>query len=287
MTRLRIFLLQTTLVLMLVGTSACGKDAPAPAPSKSVSKKIAIPAASTVVPAVAAVQNSDVPETAPELAETKSADMLPTAVPVMKDEVAPENTVLSLEGKTLASLSEPAAATEEMPDAIAVPGAALSGEQAGAIDNPAPVVPTIDGAADLLKTSALVKESLLLQGSYDPSGRINPFAPLFSEQPAELKRSSKGKREKRAPQTPLERVALSQLKVTAVIRAPSGNRALVEDATGKGYVVQNGVYIGLNSGRVVEITNDRIVVEEEIEDVMGELKIQSAELKLQKPAGEL
>jgi type IV pilus assembly protein PilP len=82
-------------------------------------------------------------------------------------------------------------------------------------------------------------------------------------------------------------VALSQLKVTALIRAPSGNRALVEDATGKGYVVQNGVYIGLNSGRVVEITNDRIIVEEEIEDVMGELKIQSAELKLQKPAGEL
>jgi len=271
---------------MLVGTSACGKDAPVPAPSKSVSKKIAIPAASTVVPAVAAVQNPDVPEAAPEEAATKSADMLTTAVPGIQGTVAPANTGFSMERKTLASLSEPAAATEKMSDAIAVPTPALSGAQALTFEQLTSVGPSIPAGADLSGTSALVKESLLLLGSYDPTGRINPFAPLFREQPTELKASTK-ERAKRQPQTPLERVALSQLKVTALIRAPSGNRALVEDATGKGYVVQTGVYIGLNSGRVVEITNDRIIVEEEIEDVMGELKIQSAELKLQKPAGEL
>ncbi len=135
--------------------------------------------------------------------------------------------------------------------------------------------------------SELVKESLQMGMTYDPAGRFDPFEPLFKEQQNTATAGvSKGKRDKRVPQTPLERVALSQLKLTAIIRAPSGNRALVEDATGKGYVIQKGTYIGLNSGRVVEIDQNRIVVEEEIENVMGELTIQNAEIKLQKPAGE-
>lgn len=141
--------------------------------------------------------------------------------------------------------------------------------------------------APVAETSELVKASLQIAGSYDPEGRFNPFEPLFKEQAtAQETAPKKGTREKRKPQTPLERVALSQLKVTAIIRSPSGNRALVEDASGKGYVVKKGTYIGLNAGQVIEIDRDRIVVEEEIESVMGELRIENSELKLQKPAGE-
>lgn len=137
------------------------------------------------------------------------------------------------------------------------------------------------------ETSELIKASLQIAGTYDPEGRFDPFEPLFKEQPTvEEEPPDKDKRKKRKPQTPLERVALSQLKVTAIIRSPSGNRALVEDASGKGYVVQKGTYIGLNAGQVIEIDKDRIVVEEEIESVMGELRIENSELKLQKPAGE-
>lgn len=127
-----------------------------------------------------------------------------------------------------------------------------------------------------------------MASSYNPNGRFDPFEPLFKDQPdVQEVTAQKGKKEKRIPQTPLERVALSQLKLTAIIRAPSGNRALVEDATGKGYLIAKGTYIGLNSGRVTEVSNDRIVIEEEIENVMGEIDIQNEELKLQKPAGEL
>lgn len=136
--------------------------------------------------------------------------------------------------------------------------------------------------------SQLVQESLKMVSSYDPTGRIDPFEPLFKEESETPQvATAKGKREKRAPQTPLEKISLNQLKLTAVVRAPSGNYAMVEDATGKGYVITKGTYIGLNSGRVIEIGNDNIVVEEEIENVMGEIEIQNEELKLQKPAGEL
>jgi type IV pilus assembly protein PilP len=137
-------------------------------------------------------------------------------------------------------------------------------------------------------SSDLVKESLEVANSYNPKGRFDPFEPLFKEEPeAPTAVSVKSKRKRRVPQTPLERVALSQLKLSAVIRAPSGNSALVEDATGKGYVVVKGTYIGLNSGKVIRIEKDRIVIEEEIENVLGELTVQNSELKLQKPAGEL
>ena len=135
--------------------------------------------------------------------------------------------------------------------------------------------------------SELVRETREIMTSYNPKGRFDPFEPLFKEQQNEetsVKKQSD--REKRIPQTPLERVALSQLKLSAIIRASSGNKALVVDATGKGYVVKKGTYIGLNSGRVIQIEPERIVIEEDIEDIMGELKIRNSELKLQKPPGE-
>ena len=124
----------------------------------------------------------------------------------------------------------------------------------GKVDSPS--------AATAEETSELIKESLQIAGSYDPKDRFDPFEPLFKEQPTVQETTTeKGKREKRKPQTPLERVALSQLKVTAIIRSPGGNRALVQDASGKGYVVRKGTYIGLNAGQVIEIDKDRIVVE--------------------------
>jgi type IV pilus assembly protein PilP len=72
----------------------------------------------------------------------------------------------------------------------------------------------------------------------------------------------------------------------AIIRASSGNRGLVEDSSGKGYIIKNGTYIGLNSGIVTQINANSLIVEEELENLMGELILQNTEIKLQKPAGE-
>jgi type IV pilus assembly protein PilP len=135
--------------------------------------------------------------------------------------------------------------------------------------------------------SDLIKESMAVAGTYDPNDRFDPFEPLFKDEPEAPISTQNSKRKKRMPQTPLERVALSQLKLSAIMRTSKGNSAIVEDATGKGYVIKKGTYIGLNSGRVIQIDRDGIVVEEEIEDLMGEFKIKNTELKLQKPAGEL
>jgi type IV pilus assembly protein PilP len=182
-------------------------------------------------------------------------------------------------GTPAAPASQPGAMAALEP-AQTTPAASDIGAQPASAP-PAPPTPAAAGASELIKAS------LQISSSYDPEGRFDPFEPLFKEQSTQSITSAKDKRNKRTPQTPLERVALAQLKVTAIIRAASGNRALVEDATGKGYVVQIGTYMGLNSGQVIRIDNDRIVVEEEIESVVGELTVQNNELKLQKPAGEL
>ena len=121
---------------------------------------------------------------------------------------------------------------------------------------------------------------------YDIKGRFDPFEPLLKDDPEQGVTTSKT-RKKRIPQTPLERVAISQLKLSAILRTGKGNSAIVEDATGKGYVVRKGTYIGLNSGQVTRISKSSVMIEEEIEDVSGEFRIQNIELKLQKPAGEL
>jgi type IV pilus assembly protein PilP len=121
--------------------------------------------------------------------------------------------------------------------------------------------------------------------SYDAIGKIDPFAPLFREKPESVKKS-KHKKKKRIPRTPLERIDLSQLKLVGIILASSGNRALVEESSGKGYVIKKGTYIGMNSGKVVNIKKEKVVVEEEFEDVFGKTKFRHREIKLPKPPGE-
>jgi len=120
---------------------------------------------------------------------------------------------------------------------------------------------------------------------YDPKQRINPFTPVFGSKKVDAEEKVR-KRKKRIPQTPLERISLDQLKLVAIIRASTGNRALVEDAVGKGYIIRNGTYIGLNSGMVTQINANSVIVEEEVENLKGEFVLKSTEIKLQKPAGE-
>jgi len=133
---------------------------------------------------------------------------------------------------------------------------------------------------------------------YTHKEKTDPFVPLFKAEkpPAKTALEKRGKeagevkkgkgkkeRKKRIPRTPLEKVDLSQLKLVAILRSESGNRALMQDASGKGYVVKKGTYIGIHGGKVAEIFEDRVIIEEEVKDASGKIVISRKELKLQKP----
>ena len=152
---------------------------------------------------------------------------------------------------------------------------------------PKPVVPGGSDQEAIASASADVaaKSSAKMPAVYDPKGKIDPFEPLFKETPTVA--LVKKERQKRAPRTPLERIDIGQLKLVGIILAESGNKALVEEASGKGYVIKTGTYLGTNSGKVVEIEKDRVIVAEEYEDALGNLTIRNTEIKLPKPPGEL
>ena len=122
----------------------------------------------------------------------------------------------------------------------------------------------------------------------ETQGKIDPFTPLFRDEPVKTEKIETATEVKqRIPLTPLEKIDLGQLKLVAIVQAPSGDKALVEEATGKGYIVTKGTYIGVHSGRIIDILKDMIIVEEEVQDVLGKVTISRRELKLQKPPGEI
>ena len=109
----------------------------------------------------------------------------------------------------------------------------------------------------------------------------DPFEPIFNAKDRHT--VSRKKRSKRMPLTPLEALDLSQLKLVGVMLSERGNTALVEDASGKGYVIKEGTYIGTNAGKVTQILKDRFIVEEELEGIDGKRVVQIREIILHKP----
>ncbi len=269
-------------VVLLMSVLACGESAPTANQKEPVRKKIAVQ------------QNHQAIKPAPVVQEgqkTEAASLVPPNGSDANQEAKQAISETKIEpGVQLAAAADrKPALTEQETTSVGNPETGAAAEITPAQSSTPPEISDNTTQQSVpAPASDLIKESLQVAGTYDPAGRFDPFEPLFKEQnnSAEVK-TSKGKHDKRVPQTPLERVSLSQLKVTAILRSTEGNSALVEDATGKGYVIKRGTYIGLNSGRVIEIDKSRILIEEEIENVMGELTIQKAELKLQKPAGEL
>jgi type IV pilus assembly protein PilP len=120
---------------------------------------------------------------------------------------------------------------------------------------------------------------------YDRKGKIDPFEPLFKETVAEKGNQKKVK--KREPKTPLERIALSQLKLVGIVTAPRGNMAMVEEASGKGYTIRKGTYIGINGGQVDRIEKEKVVISETYEDLSGKTETREVELTILKPPGVL
>jgi type IV pilus assembly protein PilP len=123
---------------------------------------------------------------------------------------------------------------------------------------------------------------------YNPKGKVDPFAPLLRDESAAAAVAKlRATGDPNRPKTPLEKIDLGQLKLVAIITALGGNRALVEESSGKGYIIKEGTYIGLNSGKVVGIKADKVFVEEEFEDIYGKPVTQKKEITLPKPPGEL
>ena len=118
--------------------------------------------------------------------------------------------------------------------------------------------PPAEGNSPALSQSALPMGGPT--GSYDPSGRRDPFAPILDQlQP--------GRGDESLP--PLQRVSLTELNLIAVIWGAYGYTAMVQTPDGHGYTVRRGTRIGQNNGVVSIVTERGIIVQERFTDVYG------------------
>lgn len=116
----------------------------------------------------------------------------------------------------------------------------------------------------------IVEENEVVEYAYEPEGRRDPFRSFVLEEA----------RERREGRGPLEQFELSQLKVVAVVWQANRPRALIQDPSGRGYVVAEGTSMGKNAGRVIRIHDGGLVVKETYVDYLGEPTRKDIELRV-------
>lgn len=107
---------------------------------------------------------------------------------------------------------------------------------------------------------------------YSATGKRDPFRPL----------SLKPRLPQRAREnlSPLERYEIGQLKLVAIVWDIKEPKAMVEDATGLGYILKMGTLIGPNEGKVKAIKPNEVVIEESLLDFYGAKKTQETSMRL-------
>ena len=81
---------------------------------------------------------------------------------------------------------------------------------------------------------------------------------------------------------PIQTYEVSKFKVVGIIAGLNENRALLIDPAGKGYVVQQGMSVGNNDGRITKITASSVEVVERFREDSGRFKKRRVVLTLSK-----
>ncbi|UCD71848.1 MAG: pilus assembly protein PilP [Syntrophobacterales bacterium] len=125
------------------------------------------------------------------------------------------------------------------------------------------------------KDERVVEEKEEPSYTYNPVGKRDPFIPFITLGPK--------KPVSTVPLTPLQRYDVSELKLVGILKGPAGYRALVEDAGGKGFIITKGTPIGRGNGRVKEIHDNRVIIEQTYKDIFGQIKQREISIPLRKP----
>jgi type IV pilus assembly protein PilP len=131
--------------------------------------------------------------------------------------------------------------------------------------------PPVSGAPDSL-TLPGKKPERSEKARSSSGGKRDPFRPL----------ALKAKVSPRPQESlsPLERYEIGQLKLVGVVWDVEEPKAMVEDATGLGYIIKVGTPIGANEGKVKSIKPTEVVIEESYTDFYGARKSREISIKL-------
>jgi Tfp pilus assembly protein PilP len=108
---------------------------------------------------------------------------------------------------------------------------------------------------------------------YEAKGRRDPFTSLIE--------IAKAKPVRKKGATPMENYDVSEIKLLAVVW-DSKHYALIKLPDDKTYTVRKGMTLGLYGGKVEEITQDSILIREQMKDYRGQFKTKDTLLRLRK-----
>ena len=114
--------------------------------------------------------------------------------------------------------------------------------------------------------------------SYDRTGMRDPFRSFEWEEKSRAAMDL-------ADRGPLEQYDVNQLSLLAVVWNTGTARALVQDPSGKSYIVGSGTRIGKNEGRVIDIDDNLLVVKETYVDFLGQETTKDIELRIRRSEG--
>ena len=97
--------------------------------------------------------------------------------------------------------------------------------------------------------------------AYNPIGKRDPFRSFFKTAGPESITSP----------TPLQRFEVDQYQLVGIVWGITNARAMVQDPSEVGHVIEVGTYIGKNWGKVTQINSDSVVITEEYQTIDGEL----------------
>lgn len=115
--------------------------------------------------------------------------------------------------------------------------------------------------------------------AYDPRGKRDPFRSFILDRVKELADAAQQER------GPLEQFELGQLALVAVVWNVNRARALVQDPSGRAYVVEEGARIGKNDGKVIRIDDNLVAVRETYVDYLGERTTKEIEMRIRQSQG--
>ncbi len=127
-----------------------------------------------------------------------------------------------------------------------------------------------EGGSAILKESAMRSIAAPPVFKYNATGQRDPFASFV--------RPHQEVDAKNVP--PLLRVSVDVIKLVGIAWGSTGYGAMVQTPDGKSYPVKKGMRIGANQGRIKDIGQKEIVVEEPYLNIFGRSDLKQIVMKL-------
>jgi type IV pilus assembly protein PilP len=156
--------------------------------------------------------------------------------------------------------AQPASEAKQPGGVVPVPPASIPSQ---AVGESAPIMwpfQNVPGQPESMTGTAAVPGAFETEVPvYDPAGRRDPFVAIVQ--------LDDRKSDETLP--PLQRVAVTEINLIAVVWGGYGYTGMVQTPDGKGYVIRKGTRLGTNNGLVTSITERGVIVVERFTDVYG------------------